>query len=172
MNIIYCLVIAIFLSLPALSVEIGQSQSLDISGRGFYPFSQSGSDELKEFIPSNSRVSVLITDFSGNPFFIAPAADGREIGPKQKIKGNGVYILNFKKGAKRNLLGLSFVPKGTSTMITIAIDPFAKGTCPSPVNCQDDCGVNLGKCCEASANGNVAKICKQVGTSNCGCANR
>ncbi len=172
MNILYSLALVILLSLPAFSVEIGQSQSLDVSYRGFYPFSQAGSDELKELIPSDPHVSVIISDFSGNPFFLAPAADNREIGHKQKIKGNGAYILNFKKGAKRNQLGLSFVPKGTSTMITIAVDPFAKGTCPNPVNCQDDCGVNLGKCCEKSANGNVAKICKAVGTSSCGCANK
>lgn len=172
MNIIYTLILLLSLSLPAYSVEISQSQSLDIPSSGFYPFSQSASDELKSFLPSNPRVSVLITDFSGDPFFIAPAADNREIGPKQKIKSNGVYILNYKKGRKRTLLGLSLVPKGQSSMVTISIDPFAKGTCPKPVNCQDDCGVNLGKCCEASANGNVAKICKQVGTSSCGCGNR
>lgn len=173
MNIIYSLVLLFSLSfLPTYSIEISQSQSLDVPNSGFYPFSQSGSDELKELIPSNPRVSILITDFSGKPFFIAPAADNREIGPKQKIKGNGVYILNFKKGSKKTLLGLSLVPKGTSTMITIAVDPFAKGTCPNPVNCQDDCGVNLGKCCEKNASGNVGKICKQVGTSSCGCANR
>lgn len=172
MNIIYSLVLLLSLSLPAYSVEISQDQSLDIPNSGFYPFSQSGSDELKEFIPSEPRVGVIITNFSGKPFHIAPAADNREIGPKKLIKGNGAYILNYKKGAKKNLLGLSLVPKGHSTMISINVEPFAKGTCPSPVNCQDDCGVNLGKCCEKSASGNVAKICRSVGTSSCGCGNR
>ena len=173
MNILLTALLTLILfSSPAYSVEISQSQSLDIPSSGFYPFSPLASEELKSLIPSSPLVSVLISDFSGKSFFIAPAADNREIGPKQKIKSNGVYILNFKKGSKRILLGLSLVPNGTSTMITIAIDPFAKGSCPKPVNCQDDCGGNLGKCCEASASGNIAKICRQVGTSSCGCGNR
>ena len=156
----------------AQTVEINQSQQVSIPFSGFYPFSDTASQAVKEGLGSNPFVTVTITSFSGKPFSIAPAADFREIGRKQIVKSNGAYILDFRKGKKKHTLGLSFVPKGKSTSANLVVEPFAGRPCPSPVNCQDDCGGNLGKCCEKDSNGSQTKICKQVGTSSCGCANK
>lgn len=172
-NIYLCAVT--FLSLvfcsPAYAqlIELNTEQNFTVSFPGFFPFSSEANESFKELLSQNKSVAVIISDFSGGKLKVAPAADNREIGKKKVVKGNTTVALAFTKKGK--LYGLSFVPKG-SVNFTLEVQPFAGRPCPNPVNCQDDCGENLGKCCEKDANGNQSKICVQVGLSSCGCANR
>ena len=153
----------------AQAVELDTQQDIAIYGTGFYPFSDAANESFKSLLKESGSVAVIIKNLSGMSLKVAPAADYREIGRRKKVTSDGVVVINYtKKKAKR--FGLSFVSKPTT--INLEVQPFAGRPCPSPVNCQDDCGVNLGKCCEKNASGNQSKICVQVGTSSCGCANR
>lgn len=152
-------------------IELDTKQDIVVSFPGFYPFSEEANQSFKELLGQNGSVAIIITNFTGKSLKVAPAADFREIGRKKSVKGDGVTIINFKK-KKAKKFGLSFVPQGMSVSLNLEVQPFAGRPCKSPVNCQNDCGENLGKCCEADANGNQTKICVQVGTSSCGCANR
>ena len=159
------------LAVPAFAqqVELDTPQTIAIFGTGFYPFSDAANQSFKKLVNENGLVAIVIKNFNGKPLKIAPAADYKEIGRKKNISADGIVILDYKK-KKGKRFGLSF--KGKPTSLNIEVQPFAGRPCKSPVNCQDDCGVNLGKCCEADASGNQKKICVSVGTSSCGCANR
>lgn len=146
-----------------------QTQQITVNGPGFYPFDTKTNAAFKADLAESRSVGVWITNFSGTKLRIAPAADDREIGKRKKVKGNTTLALAFKKA--HDLYGLSFVPSGTVSF-TIMIQPFAGRPCASPVNCKDDCGGNLGKCCKKDASGNEEKICVQVGTSSCGCGKK
>lgn len=163
----------VFCLYPAFGqiIEINTQQNITVSQTGFFPFSSEANETFKELVKENGSVAVIITNFDGTLFKIAPAADFREIGRLKKIKGDGTTIIEYKK-QKGNSFGLSFRRGKKPTSVTIELQPFAGRPCPNPVNCQDDCGENLGKCCEKDSNGNQAKICIQVGTSSCGCAKR
>lgn len=170
-TIVFSLVI---LCLPSFSqlIELNQDQTITINNSGFFPFSEAANSEFKELVDINQHVAIIINTFDGKKLAVAPAADFREIGKKIHVMGDGAFVIDYKK-TKGNSFGLSFVPKGPTT-ISINVQPFAKGTCPNPIaNCAGDdgtsCGENLGKCCEADGSGNVAKICGRVGASKCDC---
>jgi hypothetical protein len=173
-NILLCIGLLMFLSFsPARAqlIELDTPQDITVFGPGFYPFSDEANESFKELLQETGSVAVIIKNFTGKGLKVAPAADSREIGRKKKVAGDNIVIINYKK-KKAKKFGLSFVPSGGSVALNLEVQPFAGRPCPNPVNCQDDCGENLGKCCEKNANGNQAKICVQVGTSSCGCANR
>ena len=154
----------------AVPIEINAAQDLIVFSPGFYAFSDEANSSFKELLKQNGSVTIIIKNFSGKPLKVAPAADNHEIGRKKTVNGDTVIVINYsKKKAKR--FGLSFVPHG-STSLNLEVQPFAGRPCPSPVSCQDDCGVNLGKCCEKDSGGSQSKICVQVGTSSCGCGKR
>lgn len=161
----------LFFCSPAFAqlVELDTEQNFTVSFPGFYPFSDSANESFKELLKQNKSVAVIISNFSGKKLSVAPAADNMEIGKKKKVKGDTTIALSFAKKGKK--YGLSFVPKG-SVSFALQVEPFAGRPCPNPVYCQDDCGENIGKCCEKDANGNQKKICIQIGLSNCGCGNR
>ncbi len=162
---------SVVLVMPAMAqlVELDTPQDISIFGTGFYPFSDAANASFKELVNKNGLVAVVIKNFDGKPLKIAPAADFHEIGRKKTITADGILIIDYKK-KKGKKFGLSF--RGKPTTLNIEVQPFAGRPCKTPVNCQNDCGENLGKCCEADANGNQSKICVSVGTSSCGCANR
>lgn len=154
----------------AAPFEINAPQDVIISQTGFYVFSDSANQTLKELLKESGSVAIIIKNFNGKGIKVAPAADNHEIGRKKSVNGDSVIVINYnKKKAKR--FGLSLIPKG-SVSFNLEIQPFAGRPCPSPVSCQDDCGGNLGKCCEKDSGGNQSKICVQVGLSNCGCGKR
>lgn len=159
-----------FQSAFAVDFELNTKQNLIFPTRGFYPFSEAANKELKSLLNQNKSVAVIISSFDGQKLKVAPAADNHEIGKKKTITGETTTVLAFTKGGKR--YGLSIVPSGGPTTVEIELQPFAGRPCQNPVNCQDDCGENLGKCCEKDSNGNQTKICVQVGTSSCGCGKR
>ena len=165
------LVLALVLtrSVAAQPLVLDSPQQLTVSGPGFYPFDVKTNAAFKEMLNEDRSVGVWISGFGGTKLKIAPAADGRELGKKKRVKGDTTLALAFKKG--RQLYGLSLVPTGTVNL-TLMIQPFAGRPCPSPVSCQDDCGGNLGKCCKKDSSGNEAKICVQVGGFSCGCGNK
>ena len=167
------LLISIFFYAPAFAqlIELNSKQDIVVSFPGFYPFSDEANNLFKELIQQNESVAIIITNLNGKGLKVAPAADNREIGRKKRFKRDGTAVINYKKKRAKKY-GLSFVPEGMSVSINLEVQPFSGRPCPSPVNCQDDCGTNLGKCCEADSNNNQKKICVQVGTSSCGCANR
>lgn len=154
-------------------IELNTQQSFGINSPGFFPFSDEANETIKELLVENSSVAVIITTFSGKGLKIAPAADNRETGRKKKVNPKlekNVLVLEYKK-KKANKFGLSFVPHGGASF-SIEVQPFARRPCSEPVNCQDNCGENLGKCCEQDSNGNQAGICIQVGHSSCSCTKR
>ena len=154
------LTLIIFLSFCApsfaQSFNFDQPQDIIVSSPGFYAFSDEANASFKELLKQNGSVAIIIKNFNGKGLKVAPAADNHEIGRKKK--------------AKR--FGLSFVPQGMSVSLNLEIQPFAGRPCPSPVSCQDDCGGNLGKCCEKDSGGSQSKICVAAGTSSCGCGKR
>lgn len=151
-------------------IELNTQQDLIFSFPGFYRFSDSANEQLKNLLKENKSVALVVSSVSGEKIRVAPAADNHEIGKKKTIAGPSTVALLFnKKNAKR--YGLSMVPKG-SVELVFEVQPFAGRPCSAPVSCQDDCGGNLGKCCEKDANGNQSKICVQVGLSSCGCGKR
>lgn len=154
----------------AQSFELDSPQDIIVSSPGFYAFSDSATESLKELLKENKSVAIVIKNFNGKGIKVAPAADNHEIGRKKSVKGDTVIVIDYKK-KKAKRFGLSFVPQGMSVSFNLEIQPFAGRPCPSPVSCQDDCGGNLGKCCEATG-GNQSKICVSVGTSSCGCGKR
>ena len=158
----------------AQSVEINSSQDITVDHTGFYPFSSSANSELMSLLnDGTTKFNVNITNFSGKPCRIAPAADNREIGGLQKVTGDSDHALNFKRAKRRNLAGLSFREGHGPAMLTVDITPIAKGNCPSPVSCATDCTSKFDKCCEADAMGNVKKVCNPTGVGNaCGCIPR
>ena len=160
-------------SLPSFAqfVDLDTPQDIVVSFPGFYPFSQEANTSFKELLKDNGSVAIIIKNFNGKGLKVAPAADSREIGRKKKVKGDTVLVIDYKK-KKAKIFGLSFVPQGMAVSLNLEVQPFSGRPCPNPANCQDDCGVNLGKCCAKDANGNQNMICVQVGTSSCGCANR
>lgn len=165
------------LAVPALSsaqIELNSPQQMFLEESGFYPFSEMANAELKGLIQDNTKVLITITGFTGSAFQIAPAADFREIGSKKKVKGaDSVLTLDFKrakKDATLSELGLSFVPGSEPALFIMEVTPYAGGSCPNPVkNCDDDCGENLGRCCQKDAKGNIAKVCKKLSSTNCPC---
>ncbi len=154
----------------AQSIELNSPQDLTVSFSGFFPFSDEANQSFKDLIDQNGSVAIIIKNFMGKGLNIAPAADFREIGKKKKIKGDTIIIIDYKK-KKAKKFGLSFVPKG-AVSANFEVQPFAERPCPNPVNCQDDCGENLGKCCEKDSGGSQSRMCIQIGTSSCGCAKR
>ena len=166
--------------LPSFSqtaIQCNASQQVTVSGRGFYPFEGLCNTEFKEFVQEDPSFSVTITDFQGSPVRIAPAKDFMEIGKKKRIKGDGVYPLNFKKAKKHtNTAGLSFSGghAGSPTTFFLEIGPTSKGNCTSPVSCDTDCSSKFGKCCEADPTSmNAIKWCNPTGVGNaCGCINK
>lgn len=159
----------------AQSIELNQTQTINIDHTGFYPFSSSANTSVMDSLGDSTNFNVNISGFEGSPFRMAPAADNREIGMLQRVKGNGDYALNFKKAKDRSLAGLSFRKGKNPTSITISVTPIAagKGNCPSPVSCDVDCTSKFDKCCEADGNGNVKKVCNPTGVGNaCGCVKR
>lgn len=169
--LLFCIFIQLNQGVQAQLIELDSPQDVVVFGPGFYPFSDEANTSFKELLNENGSVAIIIKNFSGKGLKVAPAADFHEIGRRKKVKEDGIVVINFKK-KKAKKFGLSFVPQGMSVSANLEVQPFAGRPCPSPVNCQDDCGVNLGKCCEKNASGNQSKICVQVGTSSCGCANR
>ena len=170
-----CFFLMFFLQAPSFAqlIELNQEQDIVISGPGFFPFSSEANEEFKELVEMDSHVAIIINNFDGKKLKVAPAADGREIGRKINVRGDGAFVIDYKKRSA-NSFGLSFVPKPRPTTITLTVEPFAKGSCPNPIaDCDGpdgtDCGENLGKCCEADANGNKKKICGRVAASRCDC---
>lgn len=169
----FAISVILFFSTPSYAqlVDLNQPEDISVFGPGFYPFSQEANQTFKEALKESRSVSVIIKNFSGKGLQVAPAADNHEIGRKKRVKGDTVVVINYKK-KKGKTFGLSFVPQGMSVSFNLEVQPFAGRPCPSPVSCQDDCGGNLGKCCEKNASGNQSKICVSAGTSSCGCGNR
>ena len=167
--LIMTLLFNLFQPVLAVDLELNTKQNLIFSARGFYAFSESANQELKNLLRQNKSVAIIISSFEGKKLRVAPAADNHETGKKKIIRGETIAVIAFKKGGKR--YGLSASPSGPVT-VEIEVQTFAGRPCQSPVNCQDDCGENLGKCCEKDSNGNQAKICVQVGLSSCGCAKK
>ena len=165
--------------LPSFSqtqIQCNASQVVTVSSRGFYPFEGSCNAEVKEFVQEDPSFAVTITNFQGPPVKIAPAKDFREIGKKKRIKGDGVYPLDFKKAKKKtNTAGLSFSGGhgNNPTTFFLEIGPTCKGNCTAPVSCDTDCSSKFGKCCEANTAGNAVKWCNPTGVGNaCGCINK
>jgi hypothetical protein len=150
-------------------LDLEKPQAVSVSGRGFYPFSSEANAALHTLLETSPAIGVVVTAFDGKKLKLAPAADGREIGKRKTVRGETAVALSFRKTG--TVYGLSFVPRGPVTMI-VDVQPFAGRPCPSLVRCQDDCGGNLGKCCEKDASGIQTKICVQVGTSSCGCGKK
>lgn len=185
MKKIICLVVIAFLSLAftsskslAQNIELDTPQDIVVFGSGFYPFSEEANQTFKELLDENGSVAIIITNLNGNMLKVAPAADFHEIGRKKKVNRDGITVIDFKKKKKnRKKYGLSFVPSMNNITVGVEVQPFAGRPCPSPVSCQDDCGGNLGKCCEKNANGNQSRICVeaslvQIGLGSCSCAKR
>jgi len=99
----------------AQSIEVGAKQSLSISGPGFFPFTPSGNTALVMVFPSNSVVTVTISNFLGNPFTLAPAQNFAEIGEPVQIMGNTSFPIDFGQGGPdfSGTFGLSFLPQGS-----------------------------------------------------------
>ena len=151
--------------------ELDSPQDIIVSFPGFYPLAQDANTSFKDLLKQSGSVAIIIKNFNGKGLKVAAAADNHEISRKKSVKGDTVIILDYKK-KKAKTFGLSFVPQGMSVSFNLEIQPFAGRPCPSPVSCQDDCGGNLGKCCEKDSGGSQSKICVQVGTSSCGCGKR
>ena len=156
-------------------IEFGTDQMITVDHTGFYPFSSEANSEFMNSLNDGTKFNVEIFDFGDDdkPFRLAPAADNREIGRLQKVKGDRIFVLDFKKAKKRNLAGLSFRRgKGPST-IGINVSQVGKGNCSKPVSCDTDCIDKSGKCCEANSDGNAVKWCNPTGVGNaCGCINK
>ena len=169
------LTLIIFLSFCApsfaQSFNFDQPQDIIVSSPGFYAFSDEANASFKELLKQNGSVAIIIKNFNGKGLKVAPAADNHEIGRKKKVSEDTVLVIDYKK-KKAKRFGLSFVPQGMSVSLNLEIQPFAGRPCPSPVSCQDDCGGNLGKCCEKDSGGSQSKICVAAGTSSCGCGKR
>ncbi len=169
------LLVLVVVFLPVFAqaqIELNTEQDLYVPASGFYPFSEAAKAELQTLLAEDTRVAVIIEEFSGKTLKIAPAADFKEFGSKKSIKGDRVFILDFKRARDKGDLGLSFDPGSVPASFHLRVEPFAGRSCKNPVNCKDDCGENMGKCCEADKDGNQAKICVSVGTSSCGCAKK
>ncbi len=151
--------------------DLNKPQDVTVSFPGFYPFSDEANSSFKELLKQNGSVTIIIKNFTGKGLKVAPAADNHEIGRKKSVNGDTILVIDYKK-KKAKKFGLSFVPQGMSVSLNLEIQPFAGRPCPSPVSCQNDCGVNLGKCCEKDSGGSQSKICVSVGTSSCGCGKR
>ena len=156
-------------------IELETDQMITIDHTGFYPFSSEANTELMDSLNDGTKFNVEFFNFGEDdkPFRTAPAADNREIGRLQKVKGDGIFVLDFKKAKKRNLAGLSFRRgKGPST-VSINVSQVGKGNCSKPVSCDTDCIEKSGKCCEANSDGNAVKWCNPTGVGNaCGCINK
>ncbi|MFN8546241.1 MAG: hypothetical protein U0807_18845 [Candidatus Binatia bacterium] len=171
-KVLFALVVGVALAatpVGAQSIDIGSPQAVTVSARGFYPFSTSANATLQEALAQNKSVTVVISSFTGTKLKIAPAVDGRETGKKKVVKRDTTMALAFTRSGQS--YGMSFVPRGTVDMV-VQVQPFAGLPCPNPVRCQDDCGANLGLCCEKDSGGKQTKICVQVGLSTCGCAKK
>lgn len=152
-------------------IELDVKQNFIISEPVFVPLSTYANEEFKQLVLVNSHVALDITKFVGSTLQILAAEDGNVIAaPKVKTIRDQVAVIDVGKAIPLvGTFGLKFLPGPGPCAFSLEVQPYAGRPCKDPVNCKDDCGGNLGKCCEADANGNQKKICQQVGTSSCTC---
>jgi len=168
---IFIAVTVLLFSVPVFAQEIdfGTPQEFMISSRGFYPFSPEANQIFKEVVQQNAKVGLTFSNFKGL-MTVAPAADGKEIGPRKLIWRNNSVVLNYQRaGGNINTFGISIIPLFTNPSFILEVQPFAA---IKTVVCTDACAENLNQWCvrgkDPKGNDILGK-CKQTYGSACAC---
>ena len=75
-------------------IELDIEQNITVSAPGFYPFSDSANETIKQLLVENKSVAIVITNFDGTKLKVAPAVDGRETGRKKIVRDNRIIKIS------------------------------------------------------------------------------
>ena len=181
------LIALLLLSAPVFAqvspIDFDTQQDVVITMKGFYQFSAEANQIFKDSLTQSTQIGFINTNlmnktpfilpsFPPAMFFIAPAADGKEIGPRQFIWKNTAVILNYQLAPKNaQVYGISVVPFISTPSFTIELQPFANPGIKTVV-CSDSCADNINKWCvlKTDANGNITYgKCNQTYGAACAC---
>jgi hypothetical protein len=170
----YLLSTLVCAQVPPLNYDT--QQEAVVNTKGFYPFSAAANQIFKESLAVSAKIGFINTNLKNDKplippsflpamFFIAPAADGKEVGPRQFIWKDTAVILNYQNAPKNSrTYGISIVPFISTPSLTLELQPFANPDIKTVV-CSDSCVDNLNKWCVLKTDSYGNKTCGKCNTT-------